>query len=60
MESLPGNLARSDGFQVLHVSFEAMLADPVSQCARLAAFLGLRFNPVPAAAAIDPAQRRFY
>ena len=39
--------------------FADMLANPAAECARVAAFLGPRFDPRPAAAAVDPAQRRF-
>ncbi|MEI6033329.1 MAG: alkaline phosphatase family protein [Verrucomicrobiae bacterium] len=59
MDRLPGKLAERPDWRVLHVSFEAMLDDPAGQCARIAAFLGPRFDPARAASAVDPAQRRF-
>ena len=46
-------------WRALHISYEAMLADPAGQCARLASFLGPNFNAQQAAAAVDPSQRRF-
>ncbi len=59
MDRLPGKLAERPEWRVLHVSFEATLTDPAGQCARIAAFLGPRFDPALAASAVDPAQRRF-
>ena len=59
MERLPARIAQRPEWKTLHLSFEAMLADPVGQCARIAAFLGPRFDAALAAAAVDPAQRRF-
>jgi tetratricopeptide (TPR) repeat protein len=59
MERLPTRIAQRPEWITLHVSFEAMLADPAGQCARIAAFLGPRFDGAAAAKAVDPAQRRF-
>jgi hypothetical protein len=47
------------GWQVLHVAYERMLADPVFECERIAGFLGTGFDAAAAAAAVDPTQRRF-
>ena len=47
------------GWQVLHVAYERMLADPVHECERIAGFLGTGFDAVAAATAVDPTQRRF-
>ena len=44
---------------VLHVSYERMLADPLGECRRIAAFLGAGFDVAAAAAAVDPSQRRY-
>ena len=59
MERLPARIAQRPEWKTLHVSFEAMLADPAGQCARIGAFLGPRFDPFLASFAVDPAQRRF-
>jgi predicted AlkP superfamily phosphohydrolase/phosphomutase len=59
MERLPARIAQRPEWKTLHVSFGAMLADPAGQCARIAAFLGPRFDAATAAKAVDPAQRRF-
>jgi len=47
------------GWQVLHVAYERMLADPVHECERIAGFLGTGFDAAAAATAVDPTQRRF-
>jgi hypothetical protein len=59
MRQLPGLFRARPAWHALHVSYETMLADPAGQCARLASFLGPRFDARRAAAAIDPSQRRF-
>ena len=45
-------------WQVLHVSYERMLANPLGECRRIAEFLGDGFDAAAAAAAVDPSQRR--
>lgn len=48
------------GWKLLHVSYESVLAEPRTQCERIARFLGSpNFNPVVAATCVDPSQRRF-
>lgn len=59
MQQLPSMLEKKSGWSVLHVSYEAMLANPREQCARLALFLGPNWDPVRAVAAVDPSQKRF-
>lgn len=59
MQNLPGLLAKSPKWSVLHISYEAMLANPRGECRRLAAFLGGNWNPASAAKAVDPTQVRF-
>jgi predicted AlkP superfamily phosphohydrolase/phosphomutase/tetratricopeptide (TPR) repeat protein len=59
MEHLPAELAQRPLWHVLHISYEAMLADPTGQCARIGAFLGPAFDASMAATAIDASQRRF-
>ena len=59
MQQLPETFRARPNWHPLHVSYEAMLADPAGQCARLAGFLGPRFDAQRAAAAVDPSQQRF-
>ncbi|MFM9092684.1 MAG: sulfotransferase, partial [Verrucomicrobiota bacterium] len=59
MQKLPRMLAGKPQWSVLHVSYEAVLADPREQCKRLSAFLGGQWNPALAAKAVDPSQARF-
>ena len=59
MQQLPETFRARPDWRALHISYEAMLADPAGQCARLASFLGPNFNAQQAAAAVDPSQRRF-
>ncbi|MFM7842762.1 MAG: sulfotransferase domain-containing protein, partial [Planctomycetota bacterium] len=59
LEKVNKLVADRANWQILHLSYESMLADPAGQCARIAQFLGASFSPIPAAAAVDAAQRRF-
>ena len=59
MENLPAFLAKTPEWSVLHISYEAVLANPHEQCKRLALFLGGNFDPLRAATAVDPTQVRF-
>ena len=59
MQQLPEVFRARPHWHALHVSYEAMLADPADQCARLANFLGPHFDAQRAAAAVDPSQKRF-
>jgi hypothetical protein len=51
-------VASRPAWQVLHVAYERMLADPLGECRRIAGFLGSGFDVAAAAAAVDPSQRR--
>ena len=59
LDAVDAIVASRPGWHVLHVSYERMLADPVGECRRIAAFLGAGFDVAAAAAAVDPSQRRY-
>jgi len=59
MRHLPEIFQGRPRWHILHVSYETMLADPTGECVRLAQFLGSHFNPIQAAAAVDPSLKRF-
>lgn len=47
-------------WHVLHVSYDAMLADTAEQCRRMGGFFGSGFDPESAVAGVDPTQRHFH
>lgn len=59
MRGLDGLIAERGAWSVLHVSYEAMLADPAGQSRRIARFLGGGIDAEAAASCVDPSQRRF-
>ena len=58
LDGLDALVASRPTWKVLHVAYERMLADPLSECHRIAVFLGSGFDVTAAAAAVDPSQRR--
>jgi tetratricopeptide (TPR) repeat protein len=58
IEGVDALVASRPAWQVLHVAYERMLADPLGECRRIAGFLGSGFDVAAAAAAVDPSQRR--
>jgi len=58
LEGVDAVVASRPAWQVLHVAYERMLADPLGECRRIAGFLGSGFDVAAAAAAVDPSQRR--
>jgi len=59
MEQIDALVAARPAWRVLHVAYEAMLADPEGECRRIGAFLGGAFDAAAAAGGVDPSQRRF-
>ena len=59
MRQLPEMFQSRPQWNILHVAYETVLAEPVGQCARLADFLGPDFDASQATSAIDSTQRRF-
>ena len=59
MEAIDASLAARPAWQVLHVGYENMLADPAGECRRISAFLGNAFDWNAAARGVDASQRRF-
>jgi len=59
MERIDALVAARPAWQVLHVSYERMLADPEGECRRIGRFLAAPFDAAAAATAVDASQRRF-
>ncbi|MFM7074874.1 MAG: alkaline phosphatase family protein [Planctomycetaceae bacterium] len=59
MERIDALVAARPAWQVLHVSYERMLADPEGECRRIGRFLAAPFDAAAAATAVEASQRRF-
>jgi hypothetical protein len=59
MEAVDALLAARPAWQVLHVAYENMLADPAGECRWIGEFFGTEFDWSAAARGVDATQRRF-